>query len=132
MIDLLQHRGVTIVDPRRLTTAQRINLFRHADVVIGPLGQGLSDVLFCKPGALLWEWMPAHHQNASFNRLAQTAEVDYWGDLFDSAADPAKPGQWYVDPATVRRRLSEISTRLALQAAAPAAPHGLAATGSSA
>jgi capsular polysaccharide biosynthesis protein len=117
VIDLLQRRGVFIVDQQRLSTADRINLFRHADVVMGPLGQGLADVVFCKPGALLWEWMPAHHQNASYNRLAQAAEVDYWGDIFESRMSPGKPGQWHIDAAVVSRRLSEISNRLALRAA---------------
>ena len=117
VIDLLQRRGVYIVDQRHLDTADRINLFRHADVVMGPLGQGLADVLFCKPGTLLWEWMPEHHQNASFNRLAQAAEVDYWGDLFESRTSPEMPGQWHIDVAVVTRRLSELSNRLALHSA---------------
>ncbi len=116
IIDLLRRHDVHVVD-QRLSTAERINLFRHADVVIGPLGQGLTDVLFCKPGALLWEWMPRHHQNASFNRLAQAAEVDYWGDLFESDHARDAAGPWVVDLAAVARRLSEISQRLALRAA---------------
>jgi hypothetical protein len=112
VMDLLRSRGVYIVE-RNLRTADRINLFRQADVVIGPLGQGLTDILFCKPGALLWEWMPRQHQNASFNRLAQAAQVDYWGDMFENVTDPETPGQWKVDIAAVTVRLSELSTRLA-------------------
>jgi hypothetical protein len=117
VVALLIRRGVYIVDQQRLSTADRINLFRHADVVMGPLGQGLADVVFCRPGALLWEWMPEHHQNASFNRLAQAAEVDYWGDLFESLADPAMPGQWRIDVTTLSRRLSDLSNRVASQMA---------------
>ncbi|WP_158933161.1 DUF563 domain-containing protein [Acidisphaera sp. S103] len=121
VFDLLRRRGAYVVDDR-LTTAERINLFRHADVVIGPLGQGLTDVVFCKPGALLWEWMPRHHQNASINRLAQVAELDYWGDLFESAPAPNEPGQWVVDLDVVTRRISELSQRLALRAAETSTP----------
>jgi capsular polysaccharide biosynthesis protein len=132
VIDLLQCRGVHVVDQQRLNTADRINLFRHADVVIGPLGQGLADVVFCRPGALLWEWMPAHHQNASFNRLAQAAEVDYWGDVFESRTNPEKPGQWQIDAAVVSRRLSELSHRLALRAAGTGLRRTPAQDGSSA
>jgi capsular polysaccharide biosynthesis protein len=117
VMDLLRSRGVHIVS-RDLGTADRINLFRQADVVIGPLGQGLTDVLFCQPNALLWEWMPRHHQNASFNRLAQAAQVDYWGDLFECADDPQTPGEWEVDVAAVAARLSEIDGRLAQRAIA--------------
>lgn len=128
VLELLQRCGVYIVDQRRLSTVDRINLFRHADVVIGPLGQGLADVLFCKPGALLWEWMPEHHQNASFNRLAQAAEVDYWGDLFESRIRPETQGQWHIDIDVVSRRFSEISNRLALRAAGAGTTQVQAAT----
>lgn len=118
VIDLLRRRGVTIVERERLRTDERINLFRNAEAIIGPLGQGLTDVLFCRPGTLMWEWMPRHHQNASFNRLAQAAQLDYWGDMFETVAEPAKPGQWEVDLDLVTARLKVLSTRLAHRAAA--------------
>jgi hypothetical protein len=116
VIDTLRRCGAHVVDTR-LTTAERINLFRHAEAVIGPLGEGLSDILFCNPGALLWEWMPRHHQNATINRLAQTAEVDYWGDMFESDPAPGEPRQWHVDLDIVTRRLAEISERVAIRGA---------------
>jgi capsular polysaccharide biosynthesis protein len=116
VIDLFRRLGVHIVD-QRLSTAARINLFRHAQVVIGPHGQGLVDIQFCKPGTLLWEWMPRHHQNASINRLAQAAEADYWGDLFESDPGSHTPGQWFVNLDTVTQRLSEATQRLTSYAA---------------
>jgi hypothetical protein len=119
VIDLLRQRGVYIVDQRR-GTAERINLFRNAAVVIGPHGEGLADIQFCKPSTLVWEWMPRHHQNVAINRLAQAAEVDYWGALFES--DPHTPKQWFVDIETIIRRLSEISQRPAIAVATARAP----------
>jgi capsular polysaccharide biosynthesis protein len=116
-IALLSQHGFTVVDRDRLGTAERINLFRQADVVIGPLGPHLADVVFCRPGALLWEWMPQHHQNHTFNRLAQTAGVDYWGDLFEDVAEPDSPGEWEVDLNVVARRLAALSTRTVPQTA---------------
>ena len=112
MIDMLRRRGITIVEHGRLRADERINLFRNADAVIGPHGQGLTDVVFCRPGTLLWEWMPRHHQNASFNRLAQAARVDYWGDLFETVAEPARPGEWEIDLGLVAKRLTDLSARL--------------------
>ncbi len=111
IIDLLRGYGAHVVDPH-LTAAERINLFRQADVVIGPFGQGLSDVLFCRPNTLLWEWMPRHYHNASINRLAQTAALDYWGDLFESDPAPDASGQWVVNPDTVTLGMAEITQRL--------------------
>ena len=118
VIELLQRRGVVIVDPAKVPIPVRINLFRNADAVIGPLGEGLTNVLFCRPGALLWEWMPQHYQNASFNRLAQAAQIDYWGDMFQSVEHPAEPGLWEIDLELVSQRLSDLSTRLANRSAA--------------
>ena len=113
LADRLRQRGVHVVDWNGLGTAARINLFRHADAVIGPTGEGLADILFCKPGTLLWEWMPQHHLNVAFNRLAQAAGVDYRGDLFESAADADIAGLWDVDSAVLDRGLAEIFERLA-------------------
>jgi capsular polysaccharide biosynthesis protein len=113
LAERLRQRGVHVVDRNSLSTAARINLFRHADAVIGPTGEGLTDILFCKRGTLLWEWMPRHHLNVSFNRLAQAAGIDYQGDLFDSVAGADPAGLWDVDDAVLARRLAEIAGRLA-------------------
>jgi hypothetical protein len=121
VLDLLRRRGAYVVGDR-LTTAERLNLFRHADVVIGPLGQGLADIVFCNPGTLLWEWMPQHHQNASINRLAQAAELDYWGDAFQSDSASDGSDEWNVDVETVARRFDEISQRLAVRKPQSASP----------
>ncbi|HEY0425076.1 MAG TPA: glycosyltransferase family 61 protein [Rhodopila sp.] len=112
VLDVLRRCGVTIIEHGRLGVVERINLFRNADAIIGPLGQGLTDVLFCRPGTLLWEWMPRHRQNASFNRLAQAAGVDYWGHLFESVADPAVAGLWEVDLDHLDQGLARLSVRL--------------------
>lgn len=106
-VALLRRYGVRVLEPERLGTAERINLFREAEAVIGPIGQYLADILFCRPGALLWEWSPEHHQNAMFNRLAQAAGVDYWGDMFGSVDGHA----WDVDLDVISRRLLTLSRR---------------------
>jgi capsular polysaccharide biosynthesis protein len=108
LTDLLREQGVHILDRSAMTTAQRVALFRHADVVIGPHGEGLSDVMFCKPGSVLWELTPRHLQNACYNRLAQAAGLDYWGDLCESIPDD-RNGGWRVDPGMLADRLSAIS-----------------------
>jgi capsular polysaccharide biosynthesis protein len=108
---LVQDHGILVVDQRNLDTATRINLFRHADLVMGPHGQGLTDILFCKPGTVLWEWMPRHLQNASINRLAQAVGAHYHGDLFESVAEPERPGSWVADAARIAHGLTEFLNR---------------------
>lgn len=112
VIDLFRRFGAVIIN-RDLATDVRINLFRNAAVVVGPFGEGLADILFCQPGTLLWEWTPRHHQNAAINRMAQVAQLDYWGDVFEGEAGSDFPRRWSIDLQVVRRRFSEISERLA-------------------
>jgi capsular polysaccharide biosynthesis protein len=102
---LLKRHGAYIVDWRLIETSARINLFRHADLVIGPFGEGLTDILFSRAGSVLWEWMPRHHQNASINRLAQAAGIEYWGDLFESTTSGAA-SNWRIDLQKAEERLS--------------------------
>jgi hypothetical protein len=110
--DLLRQRGVCIVGPE-LMFSERIDLFRDAQVVIGPSGPGLADIVFCGPGTLLWEWMPAENRNVCFNRLAQAGEMDYWGEIIESDTQPADPQKWVGDIAAIRNRLPALSERLA-------------------
>jgi|GEM_PF-2855833 len=112
--DLLRQRGVRIVDPG-LSFMERVALFRQARVVIGPSGAGLADIVFCGPGTLLWEWMRSEHSNASFNRLAQAGEMDYWGEIIESEKRTTEPRQWFADIAAIRNRLPALSERLARQ-----------------
>ena len=84
VVDFFRARGVHAVDPDRMTVSDRINLFRQADVVVGPIGETLADIVFCQPGALVWELMPMHRQNSRYTFLAQTVEMDYWADVFES------------------------------------------------
>ncbi len=112
VIDLFERFGAVIITGD-LKAEDRINLFRNAEVVVGPFGPGLADVVFCRPGTLLWEWIPRHHQNVVINRLAQLAQVDYWGDVFDPEPGSGFPAPWVVDLDRVKRRLAEVSERLA-------------------
>ncbi len=130
LVSLLVGRGVYILEAGALTTAARINLFAQADIIIGPHGDGLADVVFCKGGALVWELMPDFMHNSSYNHLAHAADVDYWGDNF-AADEQDGAGGWRVDLDIVAERLQGISQRIADGLAQPgsrrsAEPSGLA------
>jgi hypothetical protein len=112
LIECLIEHGIHILAPGSLTISERVNLFRHADVVIGPHSDDLADVMFCKPGALLWELMPRHYQNPCNNRLAQAVGLDYWADLFEPISKD-NPKDWSVDLHMVTARLRRIAERLA-------------------
>jgi capsular polysaccharide biosynthesis protein len=109
LIELLRDEGVHIAAAGALDFSEQVNLFRCARVVIGLHGAGLSNLVFCQEGTLLYELIPGHYANPCFNRLAQACELDYWADLFpaeESGATHERP--WSIDLSVVKDRLSAI------------------------
>lgn len=125
LVSMMSRVGAGIILPT-LSVPARINLFRNAQVVIGPLSHGLTDVVFCRPGSLLWELMPRHHLDPTVNRLVQAGRIDYLADVFPVAAGPVVAGDWQVEFPLVQQRLQQINERLqriaAARAQASAAP----------
>ena len=67
LIERLRARGFAIVVPSLLTAAEEVTMFRHARLIVGPLGAGLYNALFTRPGATIlalsdpnyvMEWLP--------------------------------------------------------------------------
>jgi hypothetical protein len=105
---------------------QQIALFQSARTIVAPHGAGLANVVFCSPGAVLYELLPDHYINSCPNQLAQLRGLDYWCDVHRS--EPANGRwrhhvPWVVDIEAVSRRLSEIvSTGRGRSRAAARAP----------
>ncbi len=66
LITALQAHGFEVVEPSRLTAIQQIRLFSSADIIIGPSGSAMFNVVFCHPGTKLIDietephWIHAH------------------------------------------------------------------------
>ena len=105
---------------------QQIALFQGARVVVAPHGAGLANVVFCSPGAVLYELLPDHYINSCPNHLAQLRGLDYWCDVHRS--EPANGRwrhqvPWAVDIEAVARRLTEIiSATASIPARLPGGP----------
>ncbi|MCB8878658.1 glycosyltransferase family 61 protein [Acidisoma cellulosilytica] len=116
VMKLLEAEGVQIVIPGQMSVAQQINLFHKADAVIGPHGAGMTNIVFCRPGTIFYEFMPAHYLNPCFTRLAEAAQLHYLVDLFDSSADASGDVHargFVLDPALILARLRDIRRHLA-------------------
>jgi hypothetical protein len=111
LVAMLACNGVVPVVLSELSLDQQIALFRDARLVIGGHGAGLANVVFCDPGAVLYELFPNHYVNPCVQLLAQMRGLHYACDIHP--ADPA-PGQWRhevawsVDVDAVERRLQQI------------------------
>ena len=57
---------------------QQVELFRHARIVIGPHGAGLTNLLFCAPGTSVVEFPIVPMRLNHYGHLAAALDLDYW------------------------------------------------------
>lgn len=91
LINALQKRGYFILDPESYSLDEQIMLFHHAKIVVGLLGAGLSNIVFCQKGTLVYELIPSHHNNPCFLALSLQSELNYWADQFDTGVRYSGP-----------------------------------------
>lgn len=111
VIQEVERRGFEVVTPGSLPLAEQIALFRGANLVVGPHGAGLTNIVFCEPGTIVYELLPTHFRNACFCNLATIAGLPYWADAFTSEGEGLpnlRP--WESDTRLVAQRLDEIET----------------------
>ncbi len=113
LIEALVAEGVHVVVPGSLKFVEQIALFSQAHAVLGPHGAGLANIVFCKPGTILYEMIPEHYPNFSFSRLAHGAGLHYWADMFPAhGEDSGHDRNWRIDIGIVKERLRGITERL--------------------
>jgi len=123
LVARLLRLGVTPVVLSALSLDEQIRLFRHARLIIGPHGGGLANVVFARPGTVLYELLPSHYVNPCMALLAQQHALHYWCDIHP--AEP-RPGvwrhmvPWSVDIDAVERRVAEIVGAYGVGGSAPA------------
>jgi capsular polysaccharide biosynthesis protein len=66
LIERLKAIGFRIVSPERLSVAEQVRVFSSAEMVVGPSGSGMFNVVFCRPGTKVIDiesephWIHAH------------------------------------------------------------------------
>jgi capsular polysaccharide biosynthesis protein len=120
LIAELVKRGFEIVVPGSLSFTDQVRLFRGASLVMGPHGAGMTNIVFCEAGSVVYELVPDHYHNACFCNLASICRLRYWADSFadpaateaDAAVHPSHR-KWQSDTAVVLARVSEIEAVMA-------------------
>lgn len=89
--------GFEVIEPEQLSPAEQVAAFASADVVVGPAGSGMFNVVFCRPGTKVLDiesepnWIYAH------TGLFASCKTRY--GLFVAVVDPD-------DAAPVHKRFS--------------------------
>jgi hypothetical protein len=114
LIERLDRQGVRIIVPGSMSLSEQIAAFRSARLVIGAHGAGMSNIAFCQPGCFVYEMLLRHYPNVCFNRIAQSAGLNYAADLFEDDGHPdAHQQTWHIELDLVFARLDAIRARIA-------------------
>jgi len=105
IIDLLKNYGFTAVNLEELPFIEQVSLFRNADVVVGPHGSGLGNLVFSQKGTRVIELFPAATADALF-RLSRAVELEYYF-LRSRTGNPRNWGldNFSIDPGDLRKTL---------------------------
>lgn len=61
LAERLRIQGFDIITPGQLSYEEQVEVFSQADVVVGAHGAGLTNIVFCEPGALVVEIFPEYY-----------------------------------------------------------------------
>lgn len=106
ILPALRDLGFEIVRPGEMPLPEQIEKFRKARVVLAPHGAGLTNILFCPPGATLIEIFPRGGVHGSmFARTASQRDFDYYfvvGENVDTVWSENNPNNADIvlDPAS--------------------------------
>ena len=83
---ILRQRGFERIDPGALTVEQQRAAFRAADVVVGPHGAGLANIVYCRPATRLLELFAPRFVDLSYWCFSGWLGIEHW-----VLVDPAAP-----------------------------------------
>ncbi|MCW2541841.1 MAG: hypothetical protein JWN95_3566 [Frankiales bacterium] len=101
--------GFELVRPEELTFAQQVELFGGADIVIGPHGAGMANIVFGRELKVLELFQPRYINPCQY-AVARAAGHPYWYLIGEPAGDltSAKSTDIRVDPAQVVASVAEM------------------------
>ena len=74
---ILDLYGFKTIQPEKLSFLQQVKLFQQAEVIIAPHGAGLTNLVFCSPGAKVIELFSPNYVYGCFWAIANHVGVDY-------------------------------------------------------
>ncbi len=105
----LAREGFTILTPGKLPVPEQVMAFHRAKLIVGPHGAGLTNLLFCEPGAAVLELMQASLCNPATASLARSSGATVCLDLFADDGLAQRTAGWAVDVDRMMGSLSRLA-----------------------
>jgi hypothetical protein len=110
VILLVESLGFDVIQTSRMLVEEQIDAFSSCDMVVGPHGAGMANVIFCRPGTPFLELMTDSYVQWSMRRLASVSSLRYGcvlgHEIGSSTVQQEK--SWVVDVDLVRQAIIEV------------------------
>jgi capsular polysaccharide biosynthesis protein len=107
LTDLLERLGFETVVLEGRGVAAQAALFADAQIVVGPHGAGMTNAVFCPPGAALIEFTPrSRYVSVMYRDLARILDLRYRNLISDDVGFPSHDLQ--VDLQQLERLIAEL------------------------
>jgi capsular polysaccharide biosynthesis protein len=81
---ILLSLGFQILDCNKLSLHDQFNAFHSAEIVIGPHGAGLTNLMFCQKGTKVIELIPSTFHNPCYEQLSSLSGLIYKAFPYDA------------------------------------------------
>jgi capsular polysaccharide biosynthesis protein len=107
LIGRLAAIGFDIVEPERLSTREQIALFSSAEMVVGPSGAGMFNIVFCQPGTKVMDIESEPHWIYAHAGLFASCELRYgiFVGQVDATDDQPVHRRWNVNIGALMDRI---------------------------
>ena len=92
LLDILRPLGFEVFDPGRHSVQEQIDHFAAAEVVVGPHGAGLTNLVFAPPGVRILELFAPKYLNAGYWTIADNLPEAKYRYLVGEPADTRPRG----------------------------------------
>jgi hypothetical protein len=105
----LERHGFLRIDPGKFPVQEQIDLFRSAEVVVGPHGAALTNITFCRPGTSVLELFAPSYVHQGLSAIAAAVGgIDYRYLVGDGDHRPGRRMEGnYADVSIPVRRVQE-------------------------
>ncbi len=112
LMPILEKHKVEVIRARDLSLLEQAQAFDSAELVVGPHGAGLSNVLFCRSDASMLELLPSSRVGPGpFHSVAAAAGASYWclhGTRQDESSTDDVHADFIVDASQLDRALTRL------------------------
>lgn len=104
-----QRFGFEAVWPDDHSFVEQVRIFSSAEAIVGPLGSGLTGVLFCSPGTKILTWSTVLLRTENFlANLASVADSEMWHLVVPGTGSSDEfSGDYVLDPEYFEQTLTE-------------------------